>query len=174
MMQPVEKGGPGLLARVKINGRDGGWLVVDTGATKTMLDAAAAERLGLAKTETKRIGTFGGSVDVGVCKVRSLSLGPVELGAHEILSVDLGFLGKVTDGRAVGMLGGSLLAVLPFTLDYRAKTLTLHHPAHFKPPAGADPNRKAKDGKTALPIAQQLGHKNVVKLFQAAAAGGKK
>jgi hypothetical protein len=134
---PVEKGGHLLFARVKINGRDVGWLAVDTGATTTMLDAAAAERLGLVKTETRETGTFGGSVDAGVCKVRSLSVGPVELGAHEILLVDLGFLGKVTDGRAVGMLGGDLLAVLPFTLDYRARTLTLHHPAHFKPPAGA-------------------------------------
>jgi predicted aspartyl protease len=114
---------------VRINGGTAAFLF-DTGAERTIMTAAAAERLGVdAHYEyARRMRSIGGAVAGGDARVRSFGLGGMALSDFRILvgAVSLpSFLGKPIDG----LLGADFLSDYEVDLD-----LAHHRIMLFAPP----------------------------------------
>ncbi len=117
---------------VKINGREVGWMVIDTGANLTTLDKMAAEGPGF------RALTLGQGEDYAYLRgVDQIELDGISLQNHVVGVGDFASLRTNMGFPLKGSLGGDFLGQTPFCLDFTAGTLTFYARRSFKPPAGA-------------------------------------
>lgn len=122
-------------------------LLVDTGASLTFLDEAAAGRLGVVRGNERRAGGCGagagGAVSVRFTEVASLGVGALQVGPTEMGIMDLGAvmekLDAIGDGAADGVLGADFLIRHRAIVDVSGESLYLTS-------AGAAP-----DGPGTLP-----------------------
>jgi hypothetical protein len=102
------------------------WFVLDSGASRTLLDAAAARRLGIRATESSTIGGAGaGRVPVELAKDQALRIGAAALSKIDFRLLDLSTLTPAFGRRVDGVVGYDLLCHTAVTIDYAAKTLTI-------------------------------------------------
>ena len=103
--------------------------VFDTGAGRTVLNRAVAQRLGLRATAKDSLGGVGtGRVDVEIVKNATIQLGDVRLEG-----VDLNLVDDVHGDKAtVGIIGYDLLCASVVVLDYKQPSITVTAPAVFQ------------------------------------------
>jgi ankyrin repeat protein len=128
---PLTHAGAWLCTKVSIDGKDAGWFVIDTGSEFTVVDTDPAMRLGL-----KRLKSIG-SANVATCQ--ELKVGPLTSSPGIICTGDLARISSIARFKVGGLLGSDFLASHPFTLDWRAGTLTMYRRDKFTPPAGIEP-----------------------------------
>lgn len=119
-----------LTDEVRINGERIGYFLIDTGSNKTVVSPAVAESLGLAIQGGLEI---NGQPRGATHATSRVSVGPLTVRHLPIGSIDLKHM-QVFAKPVVGILGSDVLSQLPFTIDFRAQTLTLHDPVRFEPP----------------------------------------
>ena len=102
--------------------------VFDTGAGRTVLSRAVAQRLGLRATAKSSLGGVGsGRVDVDIVKNATIKLGDVRLEG-----VDLNLVDDVHGNNAtVGIIGYDLLCGSVVTLDYKQPAIIVTAPSVF-------------------------------------------
>lgn len=133
---PIGSAGSYLFARVEVNGRDGGHFMIDTGCPCNAVDRGLAGRLGLPTLRRGYASSAAGRRAATLRQVRSLRLGDVELGRHDVGAFDMRVMTGSFGVQVDGILGSALFRSAPVTIDYRARTMTVHDPQRFKPPAG--------------------------------------
>lgn len=102
-------------------------LIVDTGANRTILDEAAADRLGLDRR--------GPQLEVAGCIAdaaseitgQAIRVGPVAVSSRALVVLDLGPM-KPKLGEADGILGADLLTATGAVIDYSRDQLRLRLP----------------------------------------------
>lgn len=120
-----------LLVRPMVNGQDLGAFIFDTGAGRTVLDHAAAQKLGLEEVgEVPAVGV-GGAVPAKLYRARSISLGAMTMDAPVVVGLDLGFLAAPMGEAIGGIIGYDMLARCIAEVDPDG-TVSLHDPATFK------------------------------------------
>lgn len=121
----------------RIDDRDVGEFLVDTGAGATILDEHVADDLGLGEAvDTTIIGSLAES-RASLRKVHTLTAAGLPLEHEPTIAVDLG---DVNPGRSFGgIIGLPTLGPAPFTIDFARGSLTIHDLARFVPPADAQP-----------------------------------
>ena len=121
-----------LLVKVKINNRNA-FLVLDTGASQTVLDSNRIDRF-MKERNFKKTG--GHTTGIGSNKLRShivpikkLQMGTIIIKDIELVMLDLVHVNNsyaMIDEKPVdGVLGGDLLNQLAVTIDYQKKVMTL-------------------------------------------------
>lgn len=115
---------------VRINGAKPGYFLVGTGANITVVAPDVAQALDLIPYTTMEV---AGKQIGGTYYVKTLTFGPLTLRPHLIGSTNLDALQKFHK-PIVGVLGADVLGKIPFTVDYRQETITLHNPQQFKRP----------------------------------------
>jgi hypothetical protein len=113
-----------VLVPVFVNGRGPYRLVIDTGATTTMLDAAVAEEAGLHASGMLQIVTAAGEFAAPTAIVDVLAVGGTTFLRMPVTWSPLRELRSV-DRRIAGVLGQDVLAHQAFGLDYRRGTAEL-------------------------------------------------
>src|SRR6185436_3486160 len=127
-----------LMAPIKIENQDAGLLIVDTGSNGLIIERYVAQSMKLPQVGSGSLSAIGGRPTVETLAAKSVSLGGVTIDDTFVVCTDLATMRKETAAASLtGLLGGSILARVPFTIDYRNATLTLYDPASFKPPADA-------------------------------------
>jgi len=94
------------------------WLLLDTGANRSALDAGFAARAGLPVLAGSQVEGSAGVIEAGGTRVEDLRLGDLALPVVEPTTSDLSGLRGPGGEPAVGILGSDALAGLVVTLDF--------------------------------------------------------
>ena len=143
-----------LLLRARMGEEAVGWMMVDTGASLTVLSRGVVGRLGLPAAGQGRTVGVGGVETFDFHAVDRLAVGggagPADrdwpwltLASARAAGLDLRRFGRALGLSLAGIVAYPDLSAVPFTLDAAdpQPTLTLYHPRQFRPPAGATRHR---------------------------------
>jgi predicted aspartyl protease len=96
--------------------------LLDTGASRTVLDPRVARKLHL-EEQPASIVVAGGSVQAAWATLPSLSFGPLQGKNLSVQIVDLAFLQKSLPIRVDGIIGLDVLGRSPFVIDYASRKI---------------------------------------------------
>jgi predicted aspartyl protease len=110
-----------IVVPVRLNGQGPYKLLLDTGATHSILSAEAAAQLNLAIGEPNSIITAGGSIPVSMGTVETMEIGAVRISktAFAITGNEL-----LRNLHVDGIIGGDCLKQFKIFIDYKHKTLS--------------------------------------------------
>jgi hypothetical protein len=130
-----------LFVRPKLNGKDRGWFLFDSGAGFTGLNAKIAREEGFDLVGQVDQGGFGGKpISVEVYKGGSLELGPLIV--DELFFQDVGEMtraSKILGEPVTGVLGWDILTRAAVEVDLRDGRLFIHDPRSYR----IDPEHRA-------------------------------
>ena len=119
------------LVPVHLNGRGPFRFVLDTAASKTIVDSGLARELGLSLgPETMGLGA-GGLLPVRLTRIGVLRVGELELRDLEVGVADLSGLSRVLGVRVEGILGYDFFAGAVLTIDYKRRVLRVERASHI-------------------------------------------
>lgn len=116
-------------------------MVVDTGASTTVIDRRAASDLRLKTAEGVDVLTQGGTVGALSLGQVNLTLGAargVTLTTEDALALDLGALAAGLGERIDGVLGYDLFRRYVVEFDHAGKQVSLYEPSRYEPPRGGE------------------------------------
>lgn len=117
-----------LLVEVVINSSIKGKMVLDTGASRTVIDTSLSLDIDCTK-ETPYTSGIGGQVDVSFTKLETLVIGAFRLENIALAMIDLSAVNstyeQVSQQRILGLLGSDLLLKHHAKIDYKTATLYL-------------------------------------------------
>lgn len=125
-----------MLVDVAIDGGEPRPFILDTGATGTVVDIAAAEVKPEAELGAITLKGAGGEVEAGLVKLDSLALGDARLLNATVTRADLAPLRGMMGADIVGVLGYDFLGHFIVKVDYGNSRVTFYEPASFTEPAG--------------------------------------
>ena len=137
----LEIEGEGLAARqagtrmslgVAINGQGPFLFTVDSGADRTVIGAALAQRLALPAGGMVTLHSTTGTSEVGTVQIDTLRIGTSEITGITAPALLERFVG------AQGLIGIDALADQRLLLDFDAKTITIQDTRHAAPRSGSD------------------------------------
>jgi aspartyl protease len=117
---PVLTAGPSAIVTVTLNQTITGNLMLDTGATHTVISQRLAGILSLRPVGRSAIQTVGGVIAVTISRLRSLKLGEAEVSDLPVVVHDFS-----RDPRIDGLLGMDFLSRYRFGLDAQRQVLVL-------------------------------------------------
>lgn len=135
---PFEEDDGHILVRGRIQGSGPLWLILDSGATGSLIDSAQARALGLTLTERFQVAGAAGVVDAFAVSDASIHLPGVELRNQELTALPLGFLASGKGRTVAALLGADVFRRFVVEIDYAAERLHFHDPARYRPGAGAE------------------------------------
>jgi Aspartyl protease len=97
-------------------------LLLDTGASPSVIDPRLAEKLHLNVAPTD-VAVLSGNVRAGTATVPSLQLGPIRRDNLPVLIEDLSFLQKALPIQVDGMVGLDVLGSSVFVIDYPSREI---------------------------------------------------
>lgn len=115
--------GQPIMVAARINGAGSAQLMLDTGATRTLINPAVLGALGVSYHDAQHGSLRGvtGEADVLAVRVDTLEVGGVSYGPLLVVSHDTGF----GPGRGDGLLGRDFLDNFTVTIDNSAGVVTL-------------------------------------------------
>lgn len=156
MTVPFEYSGNEILIKAKINGGAEQKFIVDTGATQSVIDKAAATALGPRPMKTFSITTGSKAVPLSYTKLPSITIGDITLFDIPVLVTDLGTVQE----KPAGIIGANILRRFAVTIDYDEKKLVLSDPRSVNvPPAATAISTKPAFGGASLIVQGQLDNK---------------
>ena len=120
-----------LLVHPRIDGKDVGWFIFDTGAGITVLDTKTVETLGLTRQGTVPAMGAGGSTQSGLARIGEFSLGPITITDQLVLDLNIGFLSPLMGETIAGIVGYPVLARSVVSVDMQTPAVSIHNPAAF-------------------------------------------
>jgi hypothetical protein len=120
-----------VLVECRLDGGEPVWFIFDTGAGGTMIDAALADRLGLAQEGELEAVTVYGNSRVAAVRGGLLQVGPVTLQRPLLLATDMQFLRELVDERVMGIVGYELLSRVVCEIELATDEIRLYDPAQF-------------------------------------------
>jgi hypothetical protein len=124
-----------LLVDVAVDGGEARPFILDTGASGTLVDAAAAE---VGPEDERGTVTAGGEKELALVQLDSLALGGARLLGPTVALGNLAPLGQLVGADVAGILGYDFLRHFVVKVDYDNLRVTFYEPASFAEPAGVD------------------------------------
>lgn len=121
-----------LLVRPKIDGKELGWFIFDTGAGSSVLNDATAAQLGLKKLGEVPASGVGSTTLAGLYRSSTLTLGPLTIDTPLYIGIDLTFLDPHMGVHIDGIIGYGVLARSIVEADMAGAAISLHDPATFQ------------------------------------------
>jgi hypothetical protein len=118
-----------LLVRPRVNGRDVGWFVLDTGASALAIDAHAVQTLALPGVGRRAVRTADGLSGAPYRRAEEIRVGGLVYRAPLLLEVDLGPFGQAGGVKLAGVLGYDLFRRAAVTLDVDEGVVIARSPA---------------------------------------------
>jgi hypothetical protein len=123
-----------LLVHPRIDGRDAGTFVFDTGAGGNVIAPQLADELGLARAGDGWLGMAAGKTAAGIRTAGSLTLGPLTIEQPAFSEMDCGPLSQHAQVEISGIIGYDVLARAVVELELERSRIALFDPATFELP----------------------------------------
>jgi hypothetical protein len=137
---PLEFFSNQILLRVRVNGSEPVWFILDSGASSCVIDTALAQKLGI-KTEGEKQGQGAGKGTVRFALAHNVTYGLREfsLSVDESYVIDLSSQAELLARNVGGILGYNFFALYIIDVDYDARILTLYDREEYQPVGHAIP-----------------------------------
>lgn len=129
-----------ILVKAKVNGVKDLLLLLDTGATQTILDNQRAKELSLVNPNASKnisITTGSGFIKMHTVKLDSLQLGEIKLEQVAIATAKLQSLSTISEMEPAGLLGANILKRFFVTIDYERQVVRFSDPDNVTVPEHA-------------------------------------
>lgn len=124
---------------VKINDAEQRWFVLDTGASRMLIEKKLAQKLSITLEGSGSIGGAGsGKIPIEFARHVRLEMPGLTMPDVEFAAADLTALEALVGRPIDGIIGYDFFAANVVAVDYETKTLTVTAPAVFTPPADAE------------------------------------
>lgn len=123
-----------LLVKSKVNGKDAGWFILDTGAGMSCIDKAVADEMKLPEGGGITARGIGGDKETKLRTFDSLSLGGITLEEGKLLELNLKPYGLLMGAGVpiAGIIGHDCFMAGVFDIDLANATVAVHDPKTFK------------------------------------------
>jgi hypothetical protein len=122
---PFDRRGNHIYMRGRVNDSDSLWIVLDSGASGNVIDAALAKRLGLEVSSRGQGRGAGGTVEAGQVRSVTLRLPGATLEGAPIATMPLEPFRRQTGRSMDAIVGAPLLDRCVLRVDYAARTIEL-------------------------------------------------
>ena len=126
-----------IFIQARVNGQGPLPLLVDTGGSNILTPTAAKELGVKSEGSLECTGAGDGSLDTGLAKVSTLTIGDAELTGQIFSVIPLEFFEQVDGIREDGLVGHEVFKRFVVTIDYADRKLVLRRPEAFEPDAEA-------------------------------------
>jgi aspartyl protease len=126
-----------LLVHPRIDGRDAGTFVFDTGAGGNIIAPQVADELGLARAGDSWLGMAAGQTAAGIRTSGSLALGPLTIEQPAFTEMEFGPLSQHAQVEITGLIGYDVLARAVVELELERSRIALFDPATFELPGAS-------------------------------------
>lgn len=134
---PSRAAGTGhLLVRPRVNGREAGWFILDTGAGALIVTPSAAEAAGMPALGRLAASGVGGTAEASFRKSRTFELGPLRATGLTCVAMDLGALTRVMGAPIDGICGYDLFSRAVVEVGAAPAAVALHDPERYRLPRG--------------------------------------
>lgn len=159
-----------LLVKPKVNGKEVGWFIFDSGAGATVLDTKLIKELELEQFgELPAIGV-GGTVKTRFSKPDSISLGRATFKDPTVIGLDLAFLSIPMGAKIAGVIGYGVFHRCIVELDMETNTVALFDPKTYDQSRVQNRWQKLyQTARIACVEAEFEGHRGIFKLDTGAA-----
>ncbi len=99
-----------VLVRPKVNGRDIGWFIFDTGAAGSVLDPQVLGKLDLKPLGTAAVTSVLGNEPSSIVQATSIDIGPMSVDQPFFVTMELGFVRDGMKEDVFGIIGHDLLS----------------------------------------------------------------
>ncbi|MFG0305830.1 MAG: aspartyl protease family protein [Phycisphaerales bacterium JB040] len=115
-----------------VNGRDLGWLMLDTGSSDNVIDVRAAKELGLEPAGSLVTRDFQGLEQTSpVLDDLTITIGNTTIRQPRVVGVDMLPIATMIGQPVIGVVGASTLSQIVIELDYLTPMATIHPVADF-------------------------------------------
>lgn len=160
-----------LLVKPRVNGREIGWFIFDTGAGSSVISSEKREELSLKQIAKVPAVGVGGAVLSPVFRLEQFRLGPVALNESLIIELDLKFLEAPLGRPIAGVLGYEFISRCVTEIDLAAGRIALHDPESYQP-HGAEWTAMKLSSRVPVVDARFEGHTYPIRLDTGASGGG--
>ena len=129
-----------LLVHPRLEGRDVGWFILDSGAGASCIDPEVAGALELPGFGRVAALGIGGVVEASFRRGTRFELGPVRIADPVYVELELSFLDRVFGVEVAGICGYDLFSRAVVTLDLEGERVELHDPSRYRLPADREPD----------------------------------
>ncbi len=127
---PVERSALGfLMVRPRIDGRDVGSFIFDTGAGTNVITPKAAAALGMSRIGTGWLGLAAGSASGDAKRARSVQLGPLTIDGAVFIEMDLEAISAANGMEVAGIIGYDVLMRAVVEIEVATPRIALHDPS---------------------------------------------
>ena len=120
----LDKNEPLIIVDAYVNNKGPFNLVVDTGASMTIISPAVARAAGVNQEGARAKATGAtGNLDARVARLKSLKLGSNELNGINVAIMSLATLNRATRLRLGGIIGYNVLKRFQITIDYSVRRI---------------------------------------------------
>lgn len=124
-----------LLVPAKINGRDAGWFIFDTGAGMSCIDKSLAAELQLPSAGAVRADGNAGSEATTLRRADSFEFGPVRLEKTLLTELDLAGIAQALGENITGIIGYECFFAGIYEIDVTAPSISVRPAAGYQLPA---------------------------------------
>ena len=121
-----------VLVRPKVDGRDIGWFIFDTGAAGTMIDPTASAKLKLERLGSVGVTSVLGNEQSSILRANSLALGPMTVAKPFLVTMDLGYVRTGLGEDVVGIVGYDILARCVAEITLADDSIKLYDPKAYR------------------------------------------
>jgi hypothetical protein len=121
-----------LLVRPKINGKDFGWFIFDSGAGAMVINKSVADDLKLETIGKIQVVGMGGSGESQFRKVSEFSLGEVTMKDSPFLELDLDQIAKLLGVKLGGIVGRDLFYKSVVEIDGPGSQISVYNPSAYR------------------------------------------
>lgn len=137
-----------LMLRPRVNGKEVGWFILDSGAGAHAIHQRVAQELQLPAMGKVLAAGVGDTVTTQFRKAGSLELGPLQLVDQHFVEIDLGSISLLMGETIAGVLGYPLFQAAVIELDAAGPAVAVHAPQAYTL-AGGQWEELRLDGNTS-------------------------